>query len=114
MFPFQLLAMLTENEEGFLKYWQDQRLRKKQFLRKLSIGFPFAAIVAAAILVNVVSGWYKQADMEIHSQGSLIIVIIVAVLAIVVFITIFAAHQKWDQNEQHYLELLKKKETKTE
>lgn len=102
--------MLTKEDEGFIKYWEEQRLHKKRFLRKLSIGFPFATLVAGAILVNVVSGWYKKADMEVRSQGSLILVVIIALLAIVVFITIFAAHHKWDQNEQHYLELLKKRE----
>lgn len=106
--------MLTKLEEDFFNYWQQQRLRKKQFLRKFSIGLPFAVFIAAAIFINLVSGWYKKADMEIRSQGSLIIVIIIAVLAIVVFITIFAARHKWDQNEQYYQELLQKKQTQTD
>ena len=49
--------------------------------------------------------------MELHADSSVIIVVLIAIVAIVVFITIFSARHKWDMNEQHYHELmLKKKE----
>jgi len=101
--------MLTKEEEKFLQYWESQRLRKKQFLRKFSIGMPLGVFIAAALLANLLSGWYKKATMELNSNSSVIIVIMVALLLIVVFITIFSAHHRWDRNETLYQELLKKK-----
>jgi len=102
--------MLTKDEERFLEYWAGQRQRKRQYLRKLSIGLPLGVLMAAAVLVNLFSGWYTKADMEIRSQSSLVIVVLVALLGIVVFITIFSARHRWDQNEKSYQELLQKKE----
>ena len=104
------LFMLTQEEEKFLAYWQEQRLQKKQFLRKFSIGLPLGVLFAAALLINLLSGWYKKAMMVLNSDSSIIIVILIAMLAIVVFITIFSAHHRWDRNETMYQELLKKKE----
>ena len=101
--------MLSSEEEGFLRYWSDQRLRKKQFLRKFSIGLPIAVVLAGALIINLLSGWYKKADMVLRSNSSILIVILIAIVGIVVFITIFSTHHKWDQNELHYQELLKKK-----
>ena len=39
----------------------------------------------------------------------MIITVMIAGLGIVFFITYFTAQHKWDQNELHYQELLKKK-----
>ena len=75
-----------------------------------SFGLPVAVTVAIAILVNFFSGWYKKADMEIRSNGSLVLVVLIAVIIIVVFITLFSAYHKWDINEQHYRELLARKD----
>jgi hypothetical protein len=107
---FKFPNVLSSEEEGFLRYWSDQRLRKKQFLRKFSIGLPIAVVIAGALIINLLSGWYKKADMVLRSNSSIFIVILIAIAAIVLFITIFSAHHKWDQNELHYKELLKKKE----
>jgi ATP/ADP translocase len=102
--------MLTSHEEDFIRYWSQQRLRKKQFLRKLSIGLPLGVLIAGALVINFLSGWYKRADMELRSDSSVIIVVLVAAIAIVVFMSVFATRHKWDQNELRYQELLKKKE----
>ena len=61
-------------------------------------------------MVSLLTGWYQRADMVLHEYSSLIIVILLAGLGIVVFITIFSAQHKWDQNELHYQELLRKKQ----
>lgn len=100
---------MSPDDEGFIRYWEQQRTRKKQFLRNFSIGLPLGALIALAFFINIMSGWYKKADMELRSNSSLIIVILIAVVSIVVFITLFSARHKWDQNELHYQELLKKK-----
>ena len=105
---FYFSIMLTQEEQNFIRYWEQQRLRKKQFLRKFSIGLPLGVLIALGLFINILSGWYKKADMELRSNSSLIITIVIAVIGIVLFITLFSSHHKWDQNEQHYKELLNK------
>jgi hypothetical protein len=102
--------MLTKEEEKFISYWREQRTKKKQFLRKLSIGLPLGVLIAGGLLVNLFSGWYQKATMELNSDRSLIIVILVAVIGIVIFITIFSAYHRWDRNEAIYQELLQKQD----
>jgi len=105
--------MLTPEEEKFVQYWQDQRQRKKEFLRKFSVGLPLVALVAVIFFVNFLSGWYGKADDELRSNSSLLITILVAVIIIVVFVTIFSVRLRWDQNEADYQSLLKKKQEAT-
>ncbi|PZR24661.1 MAG: hypothetical protein DI535_21270 [Citrobacter freundii] len=102
--------MLTEDEKRFVASWETERLRKKKLIRQLSVGLPLSSVLVLAIIVNFLSGWYKRADMEIQSSGSLIIVLLIASIGIVVFMTVFSAKHKWDINEQRYQELLRKKE----
>lgn len=102
--------MLTSEESDFLGYWEENRVKKKKVLRQLSVGLPMAVVLTAAILINFFSGWFKKADMVLHSESSsLIIVLIIAALLIVIFIVIFSARHRWDLNEQTYRELLNKK-----
>ena len=102
--------MLTPEEEKFVVYWKEQRQHKKNFLKKISIGLPLVAVLAIAFFANFLSGWYGRADKELRRHSSLIIVILVAAIAIVVFFTIFSARHKWEQNEADYQSLLKKLE----
>lgn len=102
--------MLSQQEKDFLRYWEANRLNKKRFLRQFSIGLPLGVLIVVAIFVNVLSGWYRQADMIIRSNSSLMIVIIVGLIIIAVFIAIFSSRLKWEQNEQRYLELKQKQE----
>lgn len=101
--------MLTPEEEKFVQYWQEQRQHKREFLRKFSIVLPVVSLLAIAFFVNFLSGWYDKADKELRRHSSLIIVILVAVIAIVVFVAIFSVRHKWEQNESDYADLLKKK-----
>ena len=104
--------MLTPDEEKFIEYWEVNRLSRKKVLKQLYVGLPFAALLVIAIVVNFLSGWYKRADMEIRSNSSLILVVMIAGIAIVVFTTVFSVRHKWEMNEQLYRELLAKKEKK--
>jgi len=100
--------MLNKEEQRFVYYWSEQRKRKKQFLLKLSIGLPLGVMMALGLIISMLSGWYRRAEMALRSSGSLLLVILIATIGIVVFITVFAARHKWDQNEQHYQELIVK------
>ncbi len=101
--------MLNRHEEEFIRYWEQNRLRKKKLFRQLAVGLPMAVFLVIAIFINFFSGWYKRADMVLHTDPSLVLVLLVAGMLIVVFVVIFAARHKWDMNEQRYNELLSKK-----
>jgi Mg/Co/Ni transporter MgtE len=102
--------MLTEQENNFVEYWAENRLRKKKVFRNLAVGLPLGVVLITAIFVNFFSGWYKRADMTLHAEdSSLILVLLLAAVLIVVFVVVFSARHKWDQNEQLYQELLHRK-----
>jgi ATP/ADP translocase len=103
--------MLTKEEKEFLIYWEANRLNKKRFLRQFSIGLPIGVLLVVAVFVNLLSGWYKKADMIIRSNSSILITILIALVGIATFFTIFSSRFKWEQNEQRYLELKAKEKS---
>ncbi len=102
--------MLTENEKGFIDYWEHNRLRKKKVLKQLSVGLPLSVLLVAAIFINLFSGWDKRAQMVINTDPSLIIVLLIAAILIVIFIVIFSVRHRWDLNEQQYKELIARRD----
>jgi membrane protein YdbS with pleckstrin-like domain len=106
--------MLTQEEQDFLKYWSEQRLRKKKTLKQFSIGLPMGVMIVLAVFVNLLVGWHKKAAMVMKSNGSIIVTVIVAAVGIVVFMTIFSRNHQWDMYEQRYQELLQKQAQNSE
>jgi hypothetical protein len=102
--------MLTNDEKRFIEYWEANRLKRKKLLKQLAIGLPLSAVIVIAIFINFFSGWYKRADMALRSNSSLILVLIIAAILIVVFVSVFSAKHQWDINEQRYREFLAKKD----
>lgn len=102
--------MLTEDEINFMRYWESNRLQKKKVRNQLSVGLPLSVALIIVIFVNLFSGWYQRANLEMRREdSSLILVLIVAALFIVAFIVIFSVRHRWDMNEQRYKELLSRK-----
>jgi F0F1-type ATP synthase assembly protein I len=99
--------MLTPEQEKFLQYWAANRDKEKKLLRQARAGLPLGLSFSAAILVCVFSGWYTRAMMELSTDVSPVLLII-AVLLIAITCSIFSQKQKWEMNEQSYLELLAK------
>ena len=103
--------MLTREESNFIEYWEQNRLRKKQVWRQLSVGLPLAVLLVIAIFINFFSGWKKRAAMTMNREdSSLILVLLGAALLIVVFVVVFSVRHKWDMHEQRYRELLSRKD----
>ncbi len=100
-------SMLTKDEQQFLEYWRVQRTKKR--IAGARLGFRLAVLVVLGIFISIVTGWHKEAMMELRSDSSTILVIVIAAAAIVVFITLFSANYQWEQREQHYKELEVKK-----
>jgi hypothetical protein len=106
--------MLTPEEEQFLEYWEANRLRRKKVFKQLALGLPLAALLVITIFINFFSNWYKKAEMVRNEavqkdNSSLILVLIVAAVLIVIFVTIFSVRHNWDKHEQRYRELLARK-----
>jgi membrane protein YdbS with pleckstrin-like domain len=101
--------MLTPAEEKFLEYWEANRIREKSFFRQLSLGMPLGLLMGLAILINFMSGWYTRANMVAYSQSTPY-VLILAIVIIAVFCSVFYKRYRWEMNEQHFMELKIKKE----
>ncbi len=106
--------MLTEEEKAFLVYWEQNRAKQKKVFYQLLVGLPLGLLIALPILLNYMLGWNKRATMVGNTQFNPL-VLVIAVLAIAVFFSIFNRRHKWEMNEQHYLELKDKagKDVKT-
>lgn len=97
------LRMLTKDELLFLEFWEKNRDKEKQFLRQLAGGLPMGLVFALPVLLAVIfHGWYKN---MIYISDSQIIVIMITVLFVAIFFSIFRGKFKWEQNEQLYKEL---------
>jgi hypothetical protein len=101
--------MLTKEDENFLKYWAQQRSRKKSFFGFVSAGLPLGVFIAVGLTASLIAAsFHRKANPILHNYASLIITVMIAGLGILCFITYFSAQHKWEQNELHYQELLKK------
>ncbi len=101
--------MLTNEEKGFIEYWEQNRLNKKRTWRQLSVGLPLGVALGGAILVNIYSGW-NPAGSYLKNNGDRFLIVLLGIILIVIFIVIFSARHRWDMNEQHYKELMAKKD----
>ena len=102
--------MLTEEEEKFLIYWEKNREKKQTFFSQLSFGLPLGLLIGIGILLNYISGWYTRATMVANGESTPL-VLILAVILITVFCSIFFRRHQREMNEQRYLELSYKKKS---
>ena len=100
--------MLTPDEKKFLEYWEQKRNSEKSFFQEFRFVIPIALISAVAILLNVFTGWYTRATMVANSQSTPLI-LIVAVIIVAVFCSVFYKRHREEMNEQHFVELTMKK-----
>ena len=110
-----LLRMLTERERKFIEYWEANRLREKKLNKQLLLGLPIGLLFAIPVLILLFSGkfWYQRANMEANSQGSPV-VLMIAIIAIAVFVGVFYKRHQWEMKEQQYLEFKAKEEAEKE
>jgi hypothetical protein len=107
--------MLTKEDENFLKYWSEQRTKKMPFFGMASVGFRWGVLIVVGLAASLFAARFsRKANPVLENDGSIIITVMIAGLAIVFFITYFTAQHKRDQNELHYQELLRKKRRQDE
>ncbi len=100
------LQMLTNEEENFIVYWEANREKQKKITSQWMIGLPAGLIFGLPILLNVFLDWNIQIKFMTRGQLN---TILIAVLIIISFISIFTVKHKWDLRETHYKELLHKR-----
>ena len=101
--------MLNNDEKKFVQYWEQNREKQKHFGYQLLSGLPFGLVFALPVMVAVIfHDWYKS---MIYISPSQLIVILIGVIIVAVFFSVFRMKVKWEHNEQLYKEL-KYKETK--
>ncbi|WP_207493833.1 hypothetical protein [Aridibaculum aurantiacum] len=99
--------MLSAEEEKFMAYWEANRVKEKSLFKQLSFGLPIGLLMGVGIILNFATGWYTRANMVANSQSTPI-VLLVAVIIIALFCSVFYKRHKWDLNEQRYNELTHK------
>lgn len=93
-----------------MAWWELNRDKQKKLVRQWFVGLPIGLIFVIPIIINLSSGWYKRADMEVNSQQLNPIVLMVAMIVIVSFIAVFYKRHQWDMDEQRYKEMKAKEE----
>ncbi|MDB5229804.1 MAG: hypothetical protein JWN76_609 [Chitinophagaceae bacterium] len=102
--------MLTDDEKRFLNYWKLNRLKEKTNPRYLYIGGIAGLLIGAGVFVSLATGWYTRAVMEANVQLNGF-VFMIAIFSIAIFMAVFYRKYQWEQQEQHYLELLQKQDS---
>jgi hypothetical protein len=105
-----ILPMLNKEEEAFILYWKENRIKQKRVFRQFLLGIPLALLFVVPIVLNFFSGWYKRAAMMSSTSEFNPGVLLLALILIVVFVAIFSRKFRWEQNEQRYIELLARKQ----
>lgn len=96
----------TPDEEKFMVYWEENRLKQKKTLNQLMFGLPLGILFSLPIVVNFLVGrfWYKRADAVGLSQFNPT-VLVVAIVLIASFVGLMNRKMRWEKLEQQYLEL---------
>ena len=100
--------MLTEQEQKFIEWWEANRESQKKSFKQFIKGLSRGLAISVGIILIVVLGWYKRANMEANSQMSTT-VFVIALLGITLFMAWLYQNYQWEMHEQQYLELKAKK-----
>jgi cbb3-type cytochrome oxidase subunit 3 len=101
--------MLTKDEEKFMSWWDVNHEKEKSLRRQLRLVLPIGLLLGVGIILNFVTGWYTRANMVANGQSTPLIIII-GIIIIAVFVSVFYKKHRWEMNEQRYQELKLKRD----
>lgn len=103
--------MLSQKEIAFLQYWETHREKEGRWTYQLLRGLPLGFCFGLPILVCFIfREWYKW--LPFISPGD-VLFILIAVVCIVLFYSIFRQKYLWDRKEQQYLEFRARQDRET-
>lgn len=97
--------MLSQENESFLQWWAENRIREKNSLRPFLIGLSFGFSIGIGVILILESGWYERANMVANSRLSSVIFVL-ALMIVSVFMAFVYRKFRWEMQEQRYQELL--------
>lgn len=100
--------MLSEKEKKFIDYWEVKRQENKLNPFFFFSGFAGGLAIGLLVIIAIGIGWYKRANMDANAMLNPV-VLIIAIIAIAIFIAFFYNSFKYEQNEQLYTELKNRK-----
>ncbi|GAA4333692.1 hypothetical protein [Flaviaesturariibacter amylovorans] len=103
--------MLTSEEQAFVDFWTGQRTRRRSVASRISSGLPLGVGIVVVLFLSIATGWYQRATMVMRTHSSVILMIVIAAIGIVLFMSYFSAQHEWDQNEERYQVLLQKQKS---
>jgi len=102
--------MLSTEQEAFILYWQENRIKQKYSIRPFLIGLSAGFVLGVSLIAVVFSGWYERANMVANSRMSSV-VFLLAILGISFFMAFIYRKFRWESKEQQYRELLAQKKS---
>ncbi|MBN8838267.1 MAG: hypothetical protein J0I09_13475 [Sphingobacteriia bacterium] len=100
--------MLTKEELAFIQKWEGQRIQKNKNFAAFVKGLSRGMFVGIGILAVLSAGWYQRANMVANTMFNPFLLVFI-ILIIAIFIAFIYRQYTWEQNEQHYKELLARK-----
>src|ERR1700755_2806804 len=97
--------MLSGENEDFLAWWPKNRDAERTSIRPFLMGLSAGFAIGIAVILVLESGWYERANMVANSTLSYL-VLLLAILAVSLFMAFFYRKFRWEMQEQRYLELL--------
>ena len=100
--------MLHNADEVFIAFWLKNREKQRTSIRPFLVGLSAGFALGISMILVLTTGWYERANMEANSKMSSI-VFLAAIMVISLFMAFVYRKFRWEMQEQHYLELLAKK-----
>jgi len=103
--------MLSEKDKQFITYWEKVREKQNTIPAKLLAGLPMAVLFCAPILVLITAvylflpEWYTRVS---NNMAGSMMTIVIALILCILFFAYFRMQFKWERNEQHYQELIRR------
>lgn len=99
------LQNLSSGEHAFFQYWHKERTLGWRSYSIYVVGFRYGLVFSCTLILSIISGWYKRVPFFNYGDW---IMISIALFLLTIFMSIFTAAYRREQNEQEYQRILHK------